>query len=376
MVLIICVSSLTPVRIAASDLLAPIRASAAARDFLAVRVLARKLAVHKKDIGTWNAVRTLLLKHPEIGNDLVLGWERIRPVTGKDKTGQTPVEKTLNRADELLLAGKSGEAFDLYQKCAQWLKKRSRFRARVGRNADLLYPYVLHGMGRALYASGRFADALTVYGWFTPSYPRFRQTLFEKMWSALRAGQVDVALGAIASQRSAFFSRFMNPEAYLIQVYLYKALCRDEDLKGTLAEVSEFKSQLESGTYDYLEWAKSDFEMRALANLAETAVLPNLPPVTIAERTAEREKVRSFLLREFGFYRARLSEHLTLIEAYARLAATPGIGSGLKAIEKLPSRSELFRQNLEIWPADDSEVWIDEVGKHRFIGASLCSSDR
>ena len=44
----------------------------------------------------------------------------------------------------------------------------------------------------------------------------------------------------------------------------------------------------------------------------------------------------------------------------------------LKPVETLRDRDQLLNMNLEFWPADTSEEWIDEVGKHVLIGDSLC----
>ena len=36
---------------------------------------------------------------------------------------------------------------------------------------------------------------------------------------------------------------------------------------------------------------------------------------------------------------------------------------------------EFLKKNLEIWPADSTEEWLDEIGTHRFIGESLCTTE-
>jgi hypothetical protein len=50
--------------------------------------------------------------------------------------------------------------------------------------------------------------------------------------------------------------------------------------------------------------------------------------------------------------------------------------SSLQPIKKIESRDALLSMGLEIWPADPEEEWIDEVGKHQFLGESLCASEK
>ncbi len=41
-------------------------------------------------------------------------------------------------------------------------------------------------------------------------------------------------------------------------------------------------------------------------------------------------------------------------------------------MRKLPSQEELFRSGKEMWPVDDAEDWLDELGYQTFIGQSEC----
>jgi hypothetical protein len=48
----------------------------------------------------------------------------------------------------------------------------------------------------------------------------------------------------------------------------------------------------------------------------------------------------------------------------------------LKPVESLKSRDDLLKKDLEVWPADSSEEWLDEIGKHVLIGESLCNKGK
>ena len=90
-------------------------------------------------------------------------------------------------------------------------------------------------------------------------------------------------------------------------------------------------------------------------------------------REEEQSRISKTLDRVIELRARRFSKELDKIIAYAQLAA---VGKGLAEIEKLPDREALLAKNLEIWPADSSEVWLDEVGYHRFIGESQCGRSK
>lgn len=344
------------------------------KDFLGARIYIKQISPKITAPAEWAEMRELLFQYPQIGNDLILGWDRKRFTSSVLKNEpQFNLDEHLKRADEYLLSGRNKEAFALFQKIAQWLKKRAGMQKIKKNNIRFIYPYLLHGMGRALFADQRLNDALEVYAWIPPDYSKYRQVLFEKMWCAFRAGRVDLTLGAIASQRSGFFSKYLEPETYLVQIYLYKMLCREEDLKQILEEIKDYKEKITNGQYDYMEWAKSDLENRALLNLTLEAKTQTFQPISADARHREQETIKKFLKGRFQYHQKRLTSELSLVQAYSQLASSTNTESLLKPIEKLPSREALFKANLEIWPADSAEDWIDEVGSHRFIGESYCT---
>jgi hypothetical protein len=46
----------------------------------------------------------------------------------------------------------------------------------------------------------------------------------------------------------------------------------------------------------------------------------------------------------------------------------------LKPVEKIGSRQQLLKMDLEVWPVDSDESWADEIGKHVYLGESQCAS--
>ena len=346
-------------------------------DVLGFRVYVRSLEEQKLSPRERKDLRTLILLHvTRAGFDLLYRNDQKHSAQGT--LPYTPAfQQELARADEKMLSGSFEEAFALYQKVATALNQDITLRGPrvLKEQAQTMLPYVLQSMGRALYGAGRFAESYEVYTWISPAYAKFRQTLFEKMWAAFRAGYMDRALGAIASQRSALFVQYLQPEAYLVQIYLYKKLCREEDLRKVMEEMRRFKSDLDSGAFTLQNWSRLDVEGRVLWSLLQSPVKPTFDEtlVTAAAREKERNRIRDILAARVRSDRKQWSENLGMALSFAQLSLK-GKSEALKPLEKLPNRTELSQMNLEIWPGDTAEEWTDEVGSHLFVGDSQCVS--
>ena len=350
-----------------SPLVSQAKKLAESGDFLGFRIWVRKSYPKKIRYNEWYELRKLVNTYADrAGFDLILFWNARNP------KGQSNLDHQLESADALMLSGKFEDAFSLFQKQAQQLKLLRLKNSRLQSDIDVLYPFVLHSMARALYGAGRYADSLSVYNWIRPGYPRYRQILFEKMWAAFKAGRVEIALGAIASQRSAYFSTFLSPESYLIQTYIYKKLCRDEELKEVIEEMK--KSELMLKKSSLKNWVKSDIESMVLWHVSEQKAFQNdlIPEISKADRDREKWEIREALKKAFRVLQPKLLSDLKIAIAYSQLADVTDTKQELKPIPELKSREQLLKLDLEIWPADTHEDWADEVGRHVLIGESLC----
>jgi hypothetical protein len=63
---------------------------------------------------------------------------------------------------------------------------------------------------------------------------------------------------------------------------------------------------------------------------------------------------------------------LKTIRAFEHLTTLTDTHAVLKPVQSMKDRDQLLKLNLEVWPADAKESWLDEVGKHVLIGESLC----
>lgn len=340
-------------------------------DPLSKRILVKELAKKKLEYKTWNNIRVYLLKNPQLGYDLVYKWDKIRPKDVPEDQREAEINSKLDKADDLMLAEKFNAAFRLYQEVALEIKRDLK-KGKIENN--FLYESSVHSMARALFGASRYTDAIEVYNWISSDYPRFRQVLFEKMWAAFRGGRLDTALGAIASQQSSYFANYIEPETYLVKIYIFKKFCLDDDVKYLRKEIDEVKKKIETNNVNfYNDWVRSDIELQSIHNL--TSILPNantrgtIKPI---DRKKEIDMISGLLKNKFEVDIKRIKKDLENITAYSFIAL------GSKDFEfvkhKEFNREALLAQGDEIWPAFDSEDWVDEMGGHTFIGDSLCLS--
>lgn len=370
LVLTFMLASAVPAQAQDENRLAELRRLIREGDDIGARILAVKWLKSGILHDDWRAGRKLLESRPSVGWDLIVKWNAKRPpslIPDLDRA-ESEFHAAFARADQWMIERKFDEAFTLYQELAQ----RRRGPAKTTGSADLLDLTLYHAMARALYGAGRFGEATDVYQWIHPSYPFLRQVQFEKMWSAFRASRFDIAMGAIGSMHSSYFSSFAEPEAYLVQIYLYRKLCRKDDLRLAIRSMKSFRDSLKSGAYGWREWTRRDLETFALLQMIDSSKAPSSRFISPRERQAEKARLTKTLQKRYEEDRKRLIadlERVAIVTKYALDSKAPD----LKTITRLKSQIALDRASLDMWPVDDAEDWLDELGHHVFIGDSKCS---
>lgn len=330
-------------------------------DRLGARVRVREILAGKFEPQTWKWLEARVREHPEWGEDLYPVILE-KAVAGKEWLELTPTQRELDRADEAMAARDYTEAARRYRVALSDRSELPRVTAQYARLS----------LARALYASKKFDEALQESRKIPPQFSRYRHVLFLRMWSAFRSGRVEMALGEIASQRSGYFGPYMEPESYILLIYLLKRLCREAEGKEVIAQVEQFLSELRSGAFDLKSWAKFEVSTLNYARILERPDPEGLDPKQREARERERSWVSRLLEKAFARKKKQWLEELPRVIAYSKLAITPGIASGLKPIEKIKSREKLLSQGYEIWPISGEEHWLDELGSHRYLGDSEC----
>lgn len=343
-----------------------------AQDDLGLRIFLKEKMKVPLSLKDWLAVRRVLAGRPNPGYDLVFAWDRHKFVKNLDLS-LTNMDKAMTEADSLLLSKNFDEAFKKFQIIARSIKKQGRGKIRLQNRQ--IYFSVIQSMGRSLYGAGRFAEALEVYNWIPPYYFQVRQVLFEKMWAAFRAGKFDQVVGSIASQQSSYFSPYLDPESYLIKIYVMKRLCREQDTRLTLKSIEEYLSGLQSGKITYKDWSRRDLILSGITSLAESRENPLelIQIVSRQKRDVERKRLNDYLQKNFEKNRQRLISQLQKVLGYSKLALG-NESAFLTQITDLEDSQTLSRINMELWPATGGEEWLDEIGGHVYIGDSQCKT--
>jgi hypothetical protein len=365
--------TITPVALASPNVVEDIRALIRGRDDLGLRIYVKKMKKNNLSPDMLNAIRVALHGRPNVGYDLIKKWESFSFEKLIPKQGKVVAEinRLIQSGHKLYGDKKYSEAFQNYQTAAQKIKKG--YRGNLPHFQEHIYYLVVHQMARCLYSMNRFSEATDVFQWIPRSYFQFRQVLFEKMWSAFRASRIDTALGAMASQQSGYFSHFLEPEAYLLRIYLLKQLCRDEQVQKTLTEVNTFLSDLDENKYTLQEWAKTDIDTIVMQRLID----PPGPGTQLGEfvstsaRISEKEKIRKVLETRFNNEKERLRASLKKVIGFSKIIIN-GKTKELKMISSLPDSAVLRASAKDLWASNDAEEWIDELGAHYFVGKSKC----
>ena len=227
-------------------------------------------------------------------------------------------------------------------------------------------------MGRTLYSSENYEQALEVYNWIPTKYYQFRQVQFEKMWTAFRLNKYDIAMGSIISQQSGYYSKYIEPESYLVKLYILKKLCNEAEIQKVTRDIDSYIEQIKNKKLKLKEWAKNDlydYSTSLLVTTSDTVGLTDI--ISVKERSEQKQKIIKKLNKKFIEEQARLEKDLKKVKGYALLAKA-GTGNELKETTTLPSSEILSAQGLEYWPTSKNEEWVDEAGQYFYNGKSLC----
>ena len=334
-------------------------------DRLGARIRVKELSSNGLDYLSFKWIESQVLKHPEWGEDLLaFNLENVASSISGLEAGFAQQE--LEQADSEMLNKRFSEAAQRYRGVLQ-----SKALKDSGSNT---VNYVRMAYARALYSQGKFEESYLEARKITAQFARYRHVLFFRMWAAFRAGRIEIALGEVANQRSLFFAPYMEPESYLLLTYLLKRLCRESEVSDVMKNAELFLESLKSGDFGFKDWAKMEVGSAIYLSLLESSDRPEFESKRNSRKVKERESISKLLQASFQRKKKQWIEELPRVIAYSRLATTPGAGAALKPIEKIQGREKLLSQGYEIWPVQDDEHWLDELGSQRYLGDTQCAS--
>jgi hypothetical protein len=299
----------------------------------------------------WLEIRDIIHHYPQIGLDYLLKFDSIAPLASNK------FDRLLQKADDFMLKKNFRNSAIIYQYLIKEITKNKNYKN--GRNYQL-YWTLIHSLGRAFYSMKQFDSAALVYRTIPSSYPFFKQVQFELMWTYYLFDRLEYSLGSMATMGSGVFSKIFEPEAYLLQYYIYKRMCRDEEVELIKSRVQLYLQILKTNNYCFNCWLKNDVETLEYLQILETAE-KNSKTANILRNSLERRMKRDV---------ARLIKEFELVQSHIELDS--GKNSNLKPVKQLLFVDQLLSTKNEKWTVEDGEIWLDELGKQVFIQKDLC----
>ena len=303
-----------------ADDLSKAQALATAKDYLGLRIQLIKAYNNLVTYPDWIKYRRLIYDTPQVGYDIIFAWDQHKRITGmSEEATEAVVEKAIKQAEVLMSERQYLKAFELYQVAATKIKKT--YRTKVGKENRNIYYWLLHQMGRTLYSSGNYEQALEVYNWIPTRYYQFRQVQFEKMWTAFRLNKLDIAMGSIISQQSAYYSRYIEPESYLVKLYILQKLCDQRQVSKVVRDIDSYITQIRTKKMRLSEWAKNDlydYSISLLVRQNETDGLTSI--ISVQERHEQKNKILKKLNSKFLDDQVRIERDLNKVGLIAQAA--------------------------------------------------------
>ena len=318
---------------------------------LDARALVNQLQEKKQNPKEWMEIRDIIHEYPQIGLDLLLTYDQKSPIP------LSKVDLIIKKLDQLMMAKDFKKAASGYQIILKIISKNKKFKS--GRNYQL-YWSIVHSLGRCLYALKQFDEAYKVYTTIPSSYPFFKQVQFELMWNTYMNGRLEYSLGAIATMSSGHFSKILEPEVYLLQYYIYRRLCRDEEVDIIKKRVQSYQNVLNKYKFPLANWLKKDVETLVYKQILESGSMTS----------PEGIRLKKLLDQRMNADVKRWRKEFDLVAAH--LEVDSGKNKNLEPVQTLLSIDQLLSTSNEKWNVEDSEIWSDELGKHVFIKRDLC----
>lgn len=316
-----------------------------AREFLEYLQL-RKLSQKE-----WILIRDVIHRYPQIGFDVLMKYDQSAMI----KTSK--IDNAIKQADRLMREKKFYQAAFGYQEILKYIVK---YKKKDSDRNSQLYWSLIHSLARAFYGLKQFDDAFKLYSSIPTSYPFYKQVQFELMWNNYQNGKLEFALGAIANMTSGNFSKILEPEVYLVQYYINKRMCRNQEAELIKKRVIGTQKVIDGVEVSLGSWIKKDIDTQIYRQVLMSGDLKNEETVNLKE-ALEKLKIKDF---------ERLQKEFALVVAHLELDS--GTNKNLAPYKNSTKVEEIIRSSGDKWRADEEEKWIDEVGNYVSIQKDLC----
>lgn len=299
----------------------------------------------------WLQIRDIIHRYPQIGFDVLMKYDL------KSTIKVSKIDNAIKLADKLMSQKKFYQAAYGYQEILKYIVKYKKENSE--RNTQL-YWSLIHSLGRAFYGLKQYDEAYRLYTSIPISYPFYKQVQFELMWNNYQNGKLEYALGSIANMTSGNFSKILEPEVYLVQYYINKRMCRNQEAELIKKRVIGTQKVIDGVEVSLGSWIKKDIDTLVYRQILLSGDLKNEETVNLKE-TLEKLKLRDF---------ERLQKEFALVVAHLELDS--GNNKNLTNYKNDKKIEEIIQSSGDKWRADEEEKWIDEVGNYVSIQKDLC----
>lgn len=299
----------------------------------------------------WLQIRDILHRYPQIGSDILMKYDQ------NSNVKVSKIDNAIKQADRLMKEKKFYQAAFGYQEILKYIVK---YKKKSSDRNTQLYWSLIHSLARAFYGLKQFDDAYKLYSSIPTTYPFYKQVQFELMWNNYQNGKLEFALGAIANMTSGNFSKILEPEVYLVQYYINKRMCRNQEAELIKNRVIGTQKVIDGVEVSLGSWIKKDIDTQIYRQVLMSGDLKNEETVNLKE-TLEKLKIKDF---------ERLQKEFALVVAHLELDS--GNNKNLTPYKNSTKIEEIIRTSGDKWRADEEEKWIDEVGNYVSIQKDLC----
>ena len=300
----------------------------------------------------WGTIRKIIHQFPTIGIDILEEWDQLSPVALND------IDIKIRSADKYFLTKNYKEAAKIYQDVLIEMNKNKKH----AQDNFQLYWSLVHSLARSLYGAKIYGEAQKIYYTLPMSYRFYRQAQFELVWTYYLNERIEFALGAIANISTGLFSQVLEPEAYLLQYYIYRRLCRNEEIEIIKNKLVMFQEQVNQKSIPFDQWIKKDIDSLIYKQVLDSGNDKN------AEFASLKNKLENARVKDVE----RIKKEIEIVLAHMSLASGH---KKLKSVKKLLSAEQILEGKNEKWAIDDQEVWADEIGRLVFLQKDLCNLD-
>lgn len=243
---------------------------------------------------------------------------------------------------------------------------------------------------RSLYAQGKLDQAFDLYSKVPPSSDFWLEALEERAWASMRQGNYEKSLADLQSITSAVWSSQVGPETYMLSTFVSLKICAYKDV---VKKIDLFKKRM----LPRVEALQKIIDQPLPEEFFAMTEDLKAGRVSMASLGQKAENYPRFFYRDNALLSALESKNSLKAQARMKVLADQDLKEietnlkKMKIIEVELIQNVLMAEDLKkseakdlkfakidrdkqlVFPVNDDEVWVDEVGNFE-VRADNCPS--